>query len=274
MVKRKYGNGGGVTKRAKYMVKDRGDYYSKNLPKRMNPPGRRTGGYASMPEYKTADRSFNLVALTQFQQDGAILQPNGGAGPSGVGTQALNAAPVGTASNERVGRRAIMKTLLIRGDVTGTNRNRLDTNIESWPMVRMIVFVDTQNNLTTKLNVLSVILGNGGVGSAGYGPRDMGSTARFKVIKDKLIRVGGLATAGFETSAGDYRWSYYFGSKIEEFIRIPEYLSKTYYTGDTASATSINTNALYFALFACNSTESEEIPLKFSGHTRVAFVDP
>lgn len=143
---------------------------------RPNYQNRRTGGFAGL-EVKFYDSQVDPTALTADWATSNIDPTD---------EQCLNALTQGTDEDQRIGRKATFKSVMIKGEIRLLNRDGVATLEGGRNTVRIILVLDTQTN---GAGMLGSAVMNGAPGNVqpenAY--RNLENSKRFKILADKTI---------------------------------------------------------------------------------------
>lgn len=162
----------------------------------------------------------------------------------------LNSCATGTDFTERVGRKIIMKSLLLRIGVYW-DQNQNDSNGD---IIRFTVVQDTQANQTAPIvtDILSA--------AAVFRPTNLNNRQRFRILSDKFVSMGSVTAAAGELVNGGTTPRLH---KLYRKMNIPVTFGAT-----GAGIGSITTNSLYLLVINLASGATN-----CSINSRVRFVD-
>lgn len=173
----------------------------------------------------------------------------------------LNGIAQGTDYNQRIGRKAQMKSVLVNGNLFPTLQNSGSSPVGCF--ARIVVIYDTQPN-SGSLPAGTDIFASNDTSS----PMNLNNRDRFKVIYDKRMQIGSyLLTAGGALSAGSPNnvfWSKWKSCNYEII-----------FSGTAATIGSISTGALYLC-YTCDYVGGVGTPpsvVSVDWYTRVRFID-
>lgn len=95
----------------------------------------------------------------------------------------INLIPQGTTQSERIGRRVVVKKIIVKYSIT---LNESDSSTTTNDYLRFIVYQDKQCNgaAATAANILALIGGHGVLSN-----RNLSNSARFKILKDQKTAI-------------------------------------------------------------------------------------
>lgn len=165
--------------------------------------------------------------------------------------QLLNGVDTGTDYTNRIGRKIIAKSLLLRFQWYPLSATTTDSNGDA---LRMIIFCDEQANGVAPI-VTDILQ------TANYlAPLNLSNRGRFKIIKDKLISMPGWTNAAGALVNGNAVPKV---GKVFKTMSLP-----VIFNGTGATVGSIQTNSMYIlCLPASNATTG------FTFNSRVRFID-
>lgn len=185
------------------------------------------------PELKTIDSGTSTIAPV-----------------TAAGTVTLiNGVATGTDFTNRVGRKTLMKTLLL----TFTHSPPTASNSASGDVHRVIVFYDSQTNgaAPAVTDVIAI--------ADALNPMQLTNRERFKILLDKRIALPAFVMAAGVPTAGDPRQLFW-----KKYLKIN---MDTVYGGSAATVGSVQTGGLFMAVLSQTATWNA------SYYSRVRFTD-
>jgi hypothetical protein len=161
----------------------------------------------------------------------------------------LNGVATGTDYTNRIGRKVIMKSLLIRGQFYNLSTGS-DSNGD---LLRLMVICDEQPNGAAP--IITDILQT----ADHLAPLNLNNRGRFKVLYDKMLNMPAWTTSAGALVNGSPRIAY---AKIFKKMTVP-----VIFNGTGSTVGSIQTNSVYIVTLATNNQTA------FSFNSRIRFMD-
>lgn len=147
--------------------------------------GRASGALVMTPErkYFTSQRlGFDVPAATSWAAS-TLADPDT---TPVANMNCLFAPTVGSAINQRIGRKVSVHKIQLKGELTVASLDD-ETTADASNTVRMILFMDQQTNGTQVTPSELIAAQTASAGSAVYGFQNLANLGRFRVLKDKII---------------------------------------------------------------------------------------
>lgn len=220
----------------------------------------RTGGYVGM-ELKFWDLSTSNAAPSNAgNMSGGTIDP--------AVQDCLNSPTVGNNQNQRIGRKITMKNLTVKG-VIQWNWNKASGDPTTLPPVMIAIILDKQNNSAAALTSQEVFTNPGTLAALVCNPlRNLEYTSRYQVLWKKVY-AGQVTSTEVVNVPGTYASAGVI-TPFSAYINLKNL--QVLFNAENGNSTDITDNAIHIVAFSDHGTNSGEIDVDISYHSRLRFV--